>query len=58
MAGAALCADVWYLCTGGLRRCVAAVANPAPVNASDMSFNKYADDLLDVFNHSGSLDEC
>ena len=60
MAGAVLCNrhHVWYTCTGDLRRCVAAAANPAPVDASDMCFDEYADDLLDVFNHGGSLDEC
>ena len=35
-----------------------AAANLASVDASDMSFGEYADDLLDVFNHGGSLDEC
>ena len=41
---------VWY--TYHLRRLVAAAAaNPAPMHASDMSFNEYADDLLDVFTH-------
>ena len=39
---------VLYTCTGDLRRRVAAAAHPAPVHASDMSFNEYADDLLDV----------
>ena len=34
---------VWY--TYNLRRLVAAAANPAPVDASDMSFDEYADDL-------------
>ena len=34
-----------------LRRLVAAAANPAPIDASDMSFDEYADDLLDVFTH-------
>ena len=60
MAGAVLCnrRHVWYTCTGDLRRRVAAAANPAPVGASDMCCDEYADDLLDVFNHGGSLDEC
>ena len=49
---------VGYTCTGDLRRLLAAAANPAPVDASDMSFDEYADDLLDVVNHGGSLDEC
>ena len=41
---------VWY--TYNLRRLVAAAAaNPAPMDASDMSFDEYADDLLDVFTH-------
>ena len=42
---------VWYTCN--LRRLVAAAAaaNPAPMDASDMSFDEYADDLLDVFTH-------
>ena len=40
---------VWY--TYNLRRLVAAAANPAPIDASDMSFDEYADDLLDVFTH-------
>ena len=38
--------------TYNLRRLVAAAAaNPAPMDASDMSFDEYADDLLDVFTH-------
>ena len=42
---------VWY--TYNIRRLVAAAAaNPAaPMDASDMSFDEYADDLLDVFTH-------
>ena len=40
----------WY--TYNLQRLVAAAAaNPAPMDASDMSFDEYADDLLDVFTH-------
>ena len=33
------------------RLVAAAAANPAPMDASDMSFDEYADDLLDVFTH-------
>ena len=32
-------------------RTVAAAANPAPIDASDMSFDEYADDPFDVFTH-------
>ena len=41
---------VWY--TYNLRRVLAAAAaNPASMDASDMSFDEYPDDLLDVFTH-------